>query len=163
MEIYLNKNDFIFSKTDQKGRIIYCNNQFEKISQFSRKELLGKPHNILRHADMPKIAFKILWDKLKNGKEFYGFIKNKTKNGDFYWVYTYIAPDIDLKRNLVGYSSIRRQINRDVLSIIEPIYNELKLSNHNLFEANKKLNEVLKKYKLTYNELIINLQEGVLL
>ena len=161
MEKELNENDFIFSKTDKEGKITYCNNKFEEISEHTRKILIGAPHNILRHKDMPKIAFKILWDKVKSGEDFFGFVKNKTKNNNFYWVFAYVSVDKDIKGNIVGYSSIRRKINKNVLSIIEPLYKELiNLEKISLSKSEDYLNQVLLKYGMTYNELIVNLQEG---
>ena len=91
-EIHLADNDIIISETDSKGMITFANDTFVKYSGYVKDELLGKPHNILRHPDMPKAAFADLWQTIKDGKTWNGFVKNRTKNGDFYWVYATAAP-----------------------------------------------------------------------
>ena len=94
MEVKLNKDTLIVSETDEKGRIIYANEDFCKIAGYTKEELIGKPHNIVRHPDMPKWAFKDLWDTIKAGKVWNGVVKNATKDGGYYWVYATIYPSI---------------------------------------------------------------------
>ena len=94
MEVKLNKDTLIVSETDEKGRIIYANEDFCKIAGYTKEELIGKPHNIVRHSDMPKWAFKDLWDTIKSGKVWNGIVKNATKDGGYYWVYATIYPSI---------------------------------------------------------------------
>lgn len=85
-EILMDKNTIIVSETNNKGIITFANDDFCKLSGFKLEELIGKPHNIVRHPDMPKAAFKELWDTVQKGKVWKGIVKNKTKNGEFYWV-----------------------------------------------------------------------------
>ena len=85
-EISLEKSTMIVSETDLKGKIIYVNNDFAKIAGYSKSELIGQPHNIVRHTDMPKVAFKDLWDTVLSGKTWNGLVKNRTKDGGYYWV-----------------------------------------------------------------------------
>ena len=94
MEVKLNKDTLIVSETDEKGRIIYANEDFCKIAGYTKEELIGKSHNIVRHSDMPKWAFKDLWDTIKSGKVWNGIVKNATKDGGYYWVYATIYPSI---------------------------------------------------------------------
>ncbi len=94
MEVKLNKDTLIVSETDEKGRIIYANEDFCKIAGYTKEELIGKPHNIVRHSDMPKWAFKDLWDTIKSGKVWNGIVKNATKDGGYYWVYATIYPSL---------------------------------------------------------------------
>lgn len=105
-EIELDKNILIVSETNEKGIIVYANSDFCKISGYTKDELIGKPHNIVRHSDMPKSAFKHLWDTIKSGKTWTGVVKNATKNGGFYWVYATIYPSIDVNGNR-RYISVR--------------------------------------------------------
>ena len=105
-EIELDKNILIVSETNEKGIIVYANSDFCKISGYTKDELIGKPHNIVRHSDMPKSAFKHLWDTIKSGKTWTGVVKNSTKNGGFYWVYATIYPSIDVNGNR-RYISVR--------------------------------------------------------
>jgi len=125
VEKVLNDNDFIVSKTDTKGYITYCNRIFIEMAGWSRFELIGANHNIIRHPHMPKIAFKILWDLVQNGKEFFGFVKNLRKDGGYYWVFAYITPDFDLNGNIVGYTSFRKKPSRRGIETLEPIYLKL--------------------------------------
>jgi PAS domain S-box-containing protein len=85
-EIKMSKEMIIVSETDAKGNILFANADFCQIAGFTNKELFGKPHNIIRHEDMPKIAFKDLWDTIQSGKIWKGIVKNRTKSGDYYWV-----------------------------------------------------------------------------
>jgi len=124
-EKVLGDNDFIVSKTDTKGYITYCNRIFVEMAGWSRFELIGANHNIIRHPHMPKIAFKILWDLIQNKKEFFGFVKNLRKDGGFYWVFAYITPDLDLNGNIIGYTSFRKKPSRKGIETLEPIYLKL--------------------------------------
>jgi aerotaxis receptor len=85
-EVKLDKSIMIVSETDTKGNIIYANKDFCKIAGYSKDELIGKPHNLVRHKDMPKAAFKDLWETINKGETWNGIVKNKCKNGDYYWV-----------------------------------------------------------------------------
>ena len=91
-ETMLNDNSFLVSETDSKGFIIFANEEFCKIAEYSLDELIGKNHNIVRHNDMPKVAFKDLWDTIQKGETWQGFVKNSTKNGGFYWVFATVYP-----------------------------------------------------------------------
>ena len=124
-EKVLGDNDFIVSKTDTKGYITYCNRIFVEMAGWSRFELIGANHNIIRHPHMPKIAFKILWDLIQSKKEFFGFVKNLRKDGGFYWVFAYITPDLDLNGNIIGYTSFRKKPSRKGIETLEPIYLKL--------------------------------------
>ncbi|TNC98373.1 MAG: aerotaxis receptor [Gallionellaceae bacterium] len=113
----------LVSKTDTKGIISYCNDAFEQISGYSRAELMGKSHNIVRHPDMPEQAFKWLWDTLNAGRPWRGMVKNRCKNGDHYWVRATVAPIIENGRT-TGYVSIRRAPTRDQINAAEALYRE---------------------------------------
>ncbi len=102
----------IASKTDLKGNITYVSDAFCDISGYSKEELLGKPHNIVRHPDVSKEFYKDMWATIKSGKNFSGEVKNKKKNGDAYWVGVEITPDYDKLGNHIGYSAIRTNISK---------------------------------------------------
>ena len=106
-EEYTFKNGLIVSSTDLKGIITYANRKFCEISGYSKNELQGKNHNIVRHPDMPKIAFQELWETIKAGKEWTGVVKNLRKDGRYYWVYTHISPMIE-EGSTLGYAAARR-------------------------------------------------------
>jgi PAS domain S-box-containing protein len=118
------EDKFLVSKTDTRGVITYVNKAFIEVSGFTDKELLGKPHNIIRHPDMPKTVFKLLWDTIKSGREFWGYVKNIAKDGSYYWVFARVTPAFDSSGNITGYQSDRRPVpNRELLrNGIEPLY-----------------------------------------
>jgi PAS domain S-box-containing protein len=161
-EKVLGANDFIVSKTDTKGFITYCNEIFVEMSGYDAGVLIGANHNLIRHPHMPKIAFKSVWDTIKVDKEFFGFVKNLTKSGGYYWVYTYITSDHDTNGNIVGYTSIRRKPPQSAIDQIAPIY-EL-LINAEKTGGVKASGELLGKFlednKITYTGLIMALQQG---
>jgi aerotaxis receptor len=115
----------IVSRTDTKGIITQCNQSFIDMSGYSEKELIGQPHSILRHPDMPKAAFKDLWDTLQSGKKWHGYVKNLCKDGTFYWVYATAIPNI---RNgeTVGYTSVRRKPSRKQVNACIKLYASMK-------------------------------------
>ncbi len=160
MESILNQNDFIVSKTNNKGIITYGNKIFIDMSGYSELELLGKNHNLIRHPDMPRIAFKIAWDLIESKQEFFGFVKNLRKDGGYYWVFTNITPDFDTSGKIIGYTSVRRKANSKALEIIIPLYNKLlSAEKSGGMEASKAiLDELLREKNIGYNELVILLQ-----
>ena len=121
-ERLMRENDFIVSKTDPKGIIIYGNPIFIEYSGYSEKELLGSQHNIVRHPDMPRSAFKLAWDTRQSGKEFFGYVKNMSKDGSYYWVFTHITPDFDPDHRIIGFTSVRRYPKREAITAIAPVY-----------------------------------------
>jgi PAS domain S-box-containing protein len=126
-EIPFPANEVLISKTDTKGIIVYCNDAFEKISGYSRAELIGKSHNIVRHPDMPPQAFKWLWDTLKSERPWRGMVKNRCKNGDHYWVRATVAPIIE-GGHIIGYVSVRKAPTRNQVAEAETYYRELNQS-----------------------------------
>lgn len=102
----------IASKTDLNGTITYVSDAFCEISGYDRSELIGEKHNIVRHPDMPKEMFEKLWKTIKSGEVFFGEIKNKTKDGGFYWVEVAVSPDFDDDGNAIGYSAVRHNISQ---------------------------------------------------
>lgn len=118
-------DDFIVSKTDLAGRITYGNRIFIEFSGYDESELLGTQHNIIRHPDMPRSAFKLAWSTIAAGKEFFAYVKNMSKDGGFYWVYTHITPDFGPRGDIVGYYSVRRCPKRAAIEKIEPVYRQM--------------------------------------
>ncbi len=159
----MRENDFIVSKTDAKGIITYGNPIFIEFSGYSEEELLGIQHNIVRHPDMPRSAFKLAWDTIESGKEFFGYVKNMAKDGSHYWVFTHIAPDFDQQRKIVGYTSVRRCPRRDALAKIEPVYRQMLQAEHSagardaLTAGTKVLLDLLNQTGMSYEELVFSL------
>lgn len=122
-EIVLREDDIIVSKTDLKGRITYANQTFCRIAGYTESELMGQPHSIIRHPDMPRAVFKLLWDTIAEGREIFAYVKNMAKNGDSYWVFAHVTPSYDMNHNIIGYHSNRRCPDRNIIeNAIVPIY-----------------------------------------
>ncbi len=123
-EIELKNNVYIESDTDLKGVITYVNDYFAEISRYSKEELIGSAHNIVRHPDMPKILFKILWERLEGDQNFIAAIKNLAKDGRYYWVFTDFEPIIEDGKK-VGYKAARKKISKHVTDVLDPFYKKL--------------------------------------
>ncbi len=124
-EVLLDVDDFIVSKTDLTGRITYANRTFMAISGYNEFQLFGIQHNLVRHPDMPRGVFRFLWDTLKSGHEFFGFVKNMTADGGYYWVFANVTIDVDAAGNPKGYYSVRRKPNPKALEQVIPLYREM--------------------------------------
>lgn len=158
------KNEVIVSKTDTKGIITYANEVFLRIADYTLEEVLGKPHNIIRHADMPKIVYRLLWERLKSGKEIFAYVNNRTKYGDHYWVFAHITPSFDAAKNIVGAHSNRRCPDPQAIQTITPIYQLLKqeeekhpMAKDGMAASLALLNSVLAEKGVSYDEFILSL------
>jgi aerotaxis receptor len=119
-EYVLSEEDFLVSQTDDKGVITFANEDFCKVAGYTLEELIGKNHNIVRHPDMPRAAFKDLWDTIKRKKIWTGYVKNSIKGGGYYWVYATVYPMDD------GYMSCRRKPSRDEIEEVEKLYKTMR-------------------------------------
>lgn len=118
-------DEIIVSKTDTKGRIIYANEVFLRMAGYTEAEILNQPHNIIRHPDMPRCVFKLLWTTIEAGKEIFAYVKNRSKNGDHYWVLAHVTPTFDSSGKIVSYHSNRRVPRRDAVEKAEALYKDL--------------------------------------
>ena len=164
-EVFFREEEIIVSKTDLKGRLTYVNQQFCEIAIYTEAELMGQPHSVIRHPDMPRAVFKLLWDTILERREIFAYVKNMTKSGDYYWVFAHVTPSYDQDKNIIGYHSNRRVPDRDVLKkTIAPLYSAI------LQEENKHKNgqsalaagfdfltNFLKSKDTTYDALIFSL------
>lgn len=115
----------IVSRTDLEGRITHCNQSFIEMAGYNKDELIGEPHHILRHPDMPAAAFDDLWQTIGSGKKWHGYVKNLRKDGRFYWVYATVVPNIRNEKT-VGYTSVRRKPSRSKVEECIRLYAEMK-------------------------------------
>lgn len=159
LELTFDDKDFIVSKTDLSGKIIYCNEMFINISEYSEAELLNQPHSILRHPDMPASIFKFLWTKIKRKEEIFSYVINKTKHHNYYWVMAHITPSLDDEEQIIGYHSVRRKPGGKALDAIKPLYRQLlNAEKTGGIQAGEKLLETfLQQQKGTYDEFILSL------
>ncbi|MFA6197389.1 MAG: PAS domain-containing protein [Sulfurimonas sp.] len=125
-EKILKSDDFLVSQTDEKGIILFANDDFCKIAEYTLDELVGKPHSIVRHRDMPKVAFKDLWETIKRDKIWTGYVKNSTKSGGFYWVFATVYPMYDEVRKAKTYMSCRRKPSAQEINEAQELYKTLK-------------------------------------
>ncbi len=124
-ELFFDRNELIVSKTDIKGRLTYANDVFLKLANYESREVIGKPHNIVRHENMPRSIFDLLWETLEKGEEVFAYVVNASKNGDHYWVIAHITPS-KVENQTIGYHSTRRTPSKKIITqVIEPLYDKL--------------------------------------
>ncbi len=119
-------DELIVSKTDLKGQITYANAVFQRVAGYSEAELLGAPHNLIRHPEMPAAVFKLLWDRLQTGHEVFAYVLNLARNGDHYWVFAHVTPTHGADGRCVGYHSNRRVPYADALPKVIALYREMR-------------------------------------
>ena len=159
-EIILKSVDIVVSKSDEEGNIEYANPIFYKLSGYNKRELTFAPHSILRHPDMPKAVFKLLWDELKKGNEVNAFVKNLTKDGSFYWVLAYVRPAFNPDGSLRNYVSTRKAMSQNARKVIEPFYKKLlELEKTDGVEASEKALIDLLDNRV-FNDVMLDLQNG---
>lgn len=124
-ECFFPEDEIIVSKTDLKGHITYANRTFLNVSGYSEEELLGKAHSIIRHPDMPRCVFKLLWDTLEAKQEIFAYVKNMAKNGDHYWVFAHVTPTLDANGRVISYHSNRRVPERKQVDLFAGVYSQL--------------------------------------
>lgn len=159
-EVKWDKTQTIVSKTDTHGTILYANDAFVKTCEYNAIDLIGEPHNVIRHPDMPKVAFKVLWDSLKKGENFHAIVKNLTRTGRYYWVITDFTIDRNEKGEITGYTGRRKAVPDNIVKKIAPLYKTLldiekikgEKASELYFEAY--LNEEIGK---NYDEFVIDL------
>jgi len=125
VERFFREDDIIVSKTDLKGHITYVNETFMKIADYTEEELLGQPHSIIRHPDMPRCVFKLLWDTIEKRQEIFAYVKNMAKGGDYYWVFAHVTPTFDAASRVIGYHSNRRVPERNQVELFSGLYSQL--------------------------------------
>ncbi len=126
VEREFNENELIVSKTDLTGKLTYGNRLFFNLAGMNEEECLGKQHNIVRHPDMPRCVFDLLWRTLQAGEELFAYVVNRSSNGDHYWVFAHVTPSTDMNGTVNGYHSNRRSPNRTILNeSIIPLYKRL--------------------------------------
>ncbi len=162
-EIVMRDDDFIVSKTDAKGRLTYCNRIFIEFSGYSEPELLGQQHNIVRHPDMPRAVFHLLWKTIKSGDEFFGYVKNISANGDYYWVFANVTPSYGKNKEISGFFSVRRKPDPEKLKIISSIYQDMLAAEKQagtrdaIAAGTKVLTDIIEPTGKDYREFILSL------
>lgn len=158
-------DEVIVSKTDLKGRVTYANEVFLRVAEMTTSEVLGQPHSLIRHPDMPRCVFKLLWDTISSGREIFALVKNMAKSGNYYWVLAHVTPSFDNKGNIIGYHSNRRVPKSTSVQTISGIYKKLLAEEER--HTNRKdgmnagadlLMKILDDAGVTYDEFIWSLE-----
>lgn len=159
-EKVLSEDEFIVSKTDLKGNILYGNQTFIKFSGYSEPELLNRAHSVLRHPDMPKVVFKLLWSRLREKKEIFAYVKNLAKDGSYYWVYANVTTTLDEDSNIRDYHSVRRKPSEKAMQVIPSLYNTLldEERRGGIKASERLLNNLLQEKGVSYDSFVFNLQ-----
>ncbi len=164
IERFFDKGDIIVSKTDLKGHITYANKVFLDMASLSEGEVIGAPHSLIRHPDMPRCIFKLFWDTLLRGEEIFAYVVNMAKNGDHYWVFAHVTPTFGPDGKIIGYHSNRRVPEKHVMPVITELYGKL-LAEENRHSDRKQgieasaamLLDLLKSKGTGYDEFIFTL------
>lgn len=166
IERFFGEDEIIVSKTDLKGRMTYCNDIFVKVSGYTTKECIGQQHSLIRHPDMPRCVFKLLWDTVQTGQEIFAYVINRCKNGDHYWVNAHVTPSRDTSGQIIGYHSNRRVPDKSVVeNTIVPLYKQLlaeeaKFNNRKdgLISSTEMVKSILKDAGVSYEEFVASLE-----
>ncbi len=156
-EIKLNNKRYIVSKTDSKGIIEYGNDYFVEISGYSEAELIGQAHNIVRHPDMPKVVFKMMWDRIKKAQNIMAVVKNMAKDGSYYWVVTEFEPKVDpISNEIISHTAFRKAAPQKAIDTMEPIYQKLlEIEKDGGMDASEKyLRGFLEEKRMSYDDFI---------
>lgn len=158
------EDEIIVSKTDLKGRILYANEVFCRVGLYAESELVGQPHSIVRHPDMPRAIFQLLWQTIAGGGEIFAYVKNLAKNGDYYWVFAHVTPSYGRDGRMDGYHSNRRKPRAEALAQIEPLYRRLLAEEQRHADARKgqaaafaMLTGILEQRGQSYEEFVFSL------
>ena len=125
VEVPFHRDEIIVSKTDPRGVITYANEVFVRVSGYREDELLGRPHNLIRHPDMPRCVFRLLWETIKAGDEIFAYVLNLAKTGGHYWVLAHVTPTFDAAGRITGYHSNRRAPARAAVARVAAVYQKL--------------------------------------
>lgn len=158
------EDEIIVSKTDLRGVITYANDVFQRVSGYSEAELLGQPHNIIRHPEMPASVFKLLWDTLQQRQEIFAYVLNLARDGSHYWVFAHVTPSFDRQGRHVGYHSNRRSPFRDALPKVQSLYDQLNAAERSqpnkregITAASDLLERTLKQAGVSYSQFVFSL------
>ncbi len=158
------EEELIVSKTDLKGRITYANDVFLRLSKFAPEQVIGAPHSLIRHPDMPRSVFKLLWDTIQAKREIFAYVLNMARDGDHYWVFAHVTPTFDAQRNVIGFHSSRRKPDAAQIDKVKPLYARL-LAEEKRHDSRKDgmqrgfdlLMDTLKSKEVDYDEFVFSL------
>jgi PAS domain S-box-containing protein len=158
------EDELIVTKTNLKGHITYANDVFLRLSKYPTKQVMGAPHSLIRHPDMPRCIFKLLWDSIQAKKEIFAYVVNMAMDGDHYWVFAHVTPTLDAQQNVVGFHSNRRKPNPEQVAKIKDLYGKLRAEEQRhdnrkdgMLRGYDMLMDMLKEKGLEYDEFIFSI------
>ncbi|MDJ0388990.1 PAS domain-containing protein [Roseomonas sp. E05] len=158
------EEELIVTKTDRKGRILYANDVFLRVSKYAVSDVLGQPHSLVRHPDMPRSVFRLFWETLEEGSEFFGYVLNLAADGSHYWVFAHATPTRDAQGHVIGYHSNRRRPDPAQVARVRPIYEQLLRAEaaapdrkQGMQQGAAALNEMLAKQGVSYERFVFSL------
>ena len=158
------EDELIVTKTDLKGTIQYANRLFIDLAGYTEDELLGAPHSKIRHPDMPRAVFALLWETIQSGHEIFAYVKNLSANGDHYWVFAHVTPSLDSSGTVVGFHSNRRKPEESAIAKVEPLYDQIRAAERAAGDGlqaipagQAKLQEALERAGMDYDQWIFSL------
>jgi PAS domain S-box-containing protein len=163
-EVMFGVEETLVSKTDLTGKITYANDVFFRVAGYSEAEVIGQPHSFIRHPDMPRAVFKLLWETIQSGREIFAYVVNLAANGDHYWVFAHVTPSFDENNNIVGYHSNRRYADRLQIEKIQALYGRLLAAERGqgskseaVAASTKLLHQVIAEAHRSYEEFIFSI------
>lgn len=165
VEKFFDENSVIVTKTNTRGVITYANKTFLDVSEYRERDVLGKPHNMIRHPEMPRTIFKKLWSRIKSGREIFAYAVNRTRLGNHYWVLAHVTPSFNTEQQIVGFHSNRRVPDRTSLTeVIMPLYQKLNAlerqspdTQSGITVADDYLRKMLQEKGIGYDQFIFSL------
>lgn len=164
VERKLGEEEIIVSKTDPTGRITYVNQTLLNISDFTEADLIGQQHSIVRHPDMPRSVFKLLWETVESGQEIFAYVVNLAKNGDHYWVFAHVTPTFDAQGTIIGFHSNRRAPEPKGVAAAQALYKILREEEarypdrrKGLLSATELLQSILADKQVEYDQWVMSL------
>ncbi|MFC4067758.1 PAS domain-containing protein [Actinoplanes subglobosus] len=161
------ENELIVSKTDPRGVITYANDVFLRVSALPEEQAIGSPHNVIRHPDMPRAVFKLLWDVLEDRREIFAYVLNLAADGAHYWVFAHVTPSFDRSGRLLGYHSNRRRPSPAAITTIRDVYGRLLAEERRqtrtpdaVAAGMAALRGMLTERGVTYDELVWEITDG---
>lgn len=163
-ERFFDPDEVIVSKTDKSGRITYANDVFLRVAGYTEEEILGQPHSCIRHPDMPRCIFKLLWDTIQGGTEIFAYVVNLSATGEHYWVLAHVTPTLDPTGNIVGYHSNRRVPERRAIDTVRTLYQQLLREEQRFSDKHRAISasmnvvkQLLSEKEMTYDQFFWSL------